>query len=228
MNKKRNWVYLFLVCASVLLIIGKQYAVVRGRDKIVVSTISEWKEKGKPVIVYKVEKRDVPIYTTITGKQVAEHLFEGYVSKEVHGQIKVGQEISFQTDGEKLKGVISMVADEISLDTGMYRVQTFFDELLDLNSWIVVSVRIGTLNDVICIPNEIIDKEDEDSFVWKAVDGKSVRQRVLIGQQDGYGVVVIQGLSEGDWIIVSGFSRLSDGDKINILRNISIEEIVND
>lgn len=225
MNKKRNWLYLILAVTSIFLVIGKQRSVVQERDQVIVSTTSEWAQKGKPVVVYEVKKRDVELNTKITMRQLSGNVFEGYVSEDTRNRIKVGQQILFDVEGKNFKGTVTMTADSISLDTGMYRVQASFDGSMDIKSLVVAFVHTDTLAGVICIPNEVIDKEYGKSFVWKVQNLKAVRQDVTIGSRDGYGAVVMNGLKEGDLVVINGFFMLSQGDKVNILKRLSAEEL---
>ncbi len=218
MNRKRNWMYFFLIALTVVLVVWKREMIDRERRSDVLSTVSEWRNKGKPVVTARVERQDVPFYIKVTAWQIGDRLFEGHVSKEVRDQVHVGEEMEFRVDGEVFKGAISMIADEISLETGMYAVLVRLDQDIHLDGWVVAYAHIDTLRAVICVSNEIVDQEQGEFFVWKAVGGKAVRQPVTIGQRDGYGAVVSEGLSEGDEVIVKGFSMLADGDRLNIVR----------
>ncbi len=224
MNKKRNWVYLFCLIGTVFLVVWKQQVIKEERQKAIISTFSEWETKGKPVVVSRVSRRDVPFYTKVTSWQVSEHVFEGHVSRETREKIHVGQDMLFYVDGGEVPGSISSIADEISLETGMYRVQVYVERLFDLKDWVVAYAHTDTLRDVICFPNEIINSKDGKLFVWKSVNSRAVRQPIAIGQRDGYGAVVTEGLQEGDTVIVQGFTILSEGDKVHVLKDITDEE----
>jgi hypothetical protein len=228
MSRKRNWGYLFLFVGLFLAVAFKQHAVTKERSQVIVSALFEWKEKGKPVFVYEVRKRDVPRYTKATVWQVAPHDFVGYVTEEVKEKISVGQEMFFCVDKSRFQGTISKIAEEISLDTGMYQVQVSFKETFDLKGWLVALAHTDTLRGVICIPNEVIDRDKDALYMWKVVDSKAQRQKIAIGQRDGYGAVVTEGIKEGDVIVVKGFSGLNEGEKVKILKSVTAEEIDND
>jgi len=228
MNRKRNLIYVVIIVAGFVSVIVKQLMINQERRQVIVSSVSEWREKGRPVAAAEVKRSDVVLHTKVTAWQVGDRLFEGYVSKEIRNQIKVGQEMLFRVDGTEFKGTISMIADEISLETGMYQVQVSFAEPMELKGWVVAYAYIDTLQNVICVSNEIIDSDNGVSFVWKVVDGKAVRQPITIGQRDGYGAVVTQGLSEGDLVVTKGFSMLSEGDKVNIMKEFREEESSHD
>ena len=173
MNKKRLVIYGGLAVMGVLLVLWKQQDVTRERSQKVVSTISQWDEKGKPVEVWQAVRRDVPVYTKVTARQIDARTFEGYVSREVRDKVAVGQDMLFSVDGLQVTGTISTIAEDISLETGLYPVRTTFSRPFELKSWVAAYAHIDTLRNVICVPNEIIDKEGETFFVWTAVDGQA-------------------------------------------------------
>jgi len=226
MNK--IWLYAGIIVVFFFSVIWKQHAVLHERNQVVLSAVSEWEEKGKPVILYEIKKENIPVYIKITVWKTSDRILEGYVSQDVRGQLKIGQEVILDIKKKKLKGSIATIADEIFLDKGMYKIQASFEESLDIEGWIIVYVRINTLNDAICIPSEIVNKEKDKFFVWKIQDGKSVRQDIAFGDRGSYGIEIAQGLSEGDLIVIEGASILGDGDKVNILKKVSAQEINND
>ncbi len=127
----------------------------------------------------------------------------------------------FRADGKDFTGRITTIAEDISLETGMYPVQTTFPQAFDFKNWVTAYAHTDTLRQVLCVPNEIIDKENDAFFIWKVVDGKAARQDIAIQQRDGYGAVVSGGLNEGDLVIVKGAALLAEGDKVNVLKELS-------
>ncbi|MDD3375775.1 MAG: hypothetical protein PHY73_08675 [Candidatus Omnitrophica bacterium] len=228
MNRKINWIYFFVLLVFFLLVVWKQHAVLKERNQMVLSAVSEWEEKGKPVIVREIKKEKISVYIKITASKISDRVLEAYVSKDLRSQLKIGQDVIFETKKKKFKGSISMIDNEISIDEGMYKIQVSFEESIDFEGWAIVDVCINVLNDVICVPDEIVNKEREKSFVWKVDNGKAVRQDIFVGDRGGYGMVVTQGLNEGDLVIIEGVSILIEGDKVNILRTESKQETNND
>jgi len=220
MNRKRAIRYFICIVVFVALIIVKQAQVRFKRNSSIVSTFSEWQEHGKPVVVHKIIARDVPVYTKVTAWPISDNVFEAYVSRAIQQTIHQGQEISAMVDGQTFAGVISEVAEDISLDTGMYRVQAEFSGDFDLDGWVVAYVHTNTLYAVICIPNNIIERENEKMYLWKVQNGHAVKQYVTIGERNGYGAVVLEGLTQGDLIVYKGFTQLLDNDLIAIIESI--------
>jgi multidrug efflux pump subunit AcrA (membrane-fusion protein) len=148
-------------------------------------------------------------------------LFGGYVTKDIQEQLKAGQTVSVDTEqGERVVGVISYIGQALNVDTGMFRVRAAFDHEVALSNHIVVAyVHTSTLKDVISIPNEIIADSDGEFFIWTVRDGHAYKQDVLLGERNGYGAVVLQGLHDGDMVVTAGQTQLSNGDKVRIADN---------
>ena len=223
MNRKRNLIYLACGLVFLLAVIFKQAMITSKRNEKIVSAFSEWQQYGKPVVVETIQKKDVLSYTKVTAWQLDSHTFKGHTSKTVRDQLRIGQEMVFKYEKLKHKGVISKIADEISLDTGMYAIQVSFEDSFDSPEWVVAYAHTGTIKDVIDIPNEVIEKNGEEFLVWKVEDGRAVKQTVTIQQRDGYGAIVGSGIQEGDMVVFEGFTQLNEGDKVRIVKEYTEE-----
>ncbi|HBG61557.1 MAG: hypothetical protein A2Y03_10355 [Omnitrophica WOR_2 bacterium GWF2_38_59] len=222
MNKIRETIYLIFLVVPVFFVISKQMVIKADRNSEILSTFSEWQKNGKPVIVHTIERKDIPKYIKITAWQISPHVFEGNVSKSVRDQLKVGQDMAFKVGQDMFKGEISKIAQEISLDSGMYAVEVTFKESFNIEGWLVAQAHIDTFRNSICIPNEIIENDSGKSYVWKIKDGRSVKQVITVEKRDGYGAIVDSGLVEGDSVVIEGFTQLVPGDKVNILKGLNI------
>jgi multidrug efflux pump subunit AcrA (membrane-fusion protein) len=208
-----------------LLVFWRQHIVQTQRDQTIVSTISEWKTYGKPIVVENIAHEDMQVYEKITITPLSQTLFEGYVTKDIQEQLRPGQTVSVDTEqGKRVFGVISCVGQALNVDTGMFRVRAVFDhEVASSNHIVVAYVHTGTLKDVISIPNEIIADNDGEFFIWTVRDGHAYKQNILLGERNGYGAVVLQGLRDGDMVVTAGQTQLSDGDKVRIVDNKELE-----
>ena len=77
------------------------------------------------------------------------------------------------------------------------------------------SIHFNHLSD--SISNKSVQiSPDNSRFVWLA-DGDTAKRRfITVSSLSDYGVVVENGLSEGDKLIVEGFQKISEGMKISI------------
>jgi multidrug efflux pump subunit AcrA (membrane-fusion protein) len=204
-----------------LLVFWRQHVVQRQRGQAIVSTIAEWDQYGKPVIAQNIAYQDMKEYAKITIRPLSKTLFEGYVTKDIQERLRPGQSVYVdQGQGERVVGVIRDVGQALDVDTGMFRVRAAFDHGAALSNHIVVAyVHTGTLRDVIHIPNEIIDDSNGKFFIWTIRDGRAYTQNVLLGERNGFSAVVVQGLRDGDMVVLQGQSQLADGDKVHIVEH---------
>ena len=220
MNKKRILIYFICVLLFVVSVIVRQQQVRFMRNKPIVSTSSQWQRHGKPVAVKRVKPRDVSIFAKITLQPTGGKVFEGYVSKTIQALLEVDQDIHIRHNGNKLFGSISKVAEEISFDTGMFYVQAIFNEAVAIQECVVAYVHADILKGVICIPNDIIEREDGKMYVWKVENRHAVKQYLIIGKRDGYGAVVLKGLREGDIVVYKGFTQLYENDLVDVIESL--------
>ena len=72
----------------------------------------------------------------------------------------------------------------------------------------------------IVIPNKCVQiSSDNRQFVWLAEENTAKRRFITVGTLSDYGVVVEEGLSEGDRLIVEGFTKVSEGMQISIAQD---------
>ena len=220
MNKKRILVYFICILLFVVSVIARQKQVRFVRNESIVSTFPQWQQNGKPVFVKKVLQEDIPLFTKLTLRPGDNTVFEGYVPKAIQEKLAAGQDIYAEPEDSSIIGYISGVSRDISLNTGMFYVQAAFKKPVDFNGWQVVYVNTGILDNVICVSDDIIDRQDEKMYVWKVEEGRAIKQEIKIGQYNGYGTVVLEGLHAGDIVVYKGFTMLSENDSVTVVQNI--------
>ena len=72
----------------------------------------------------------------------------------------------------------------------------------------------GKDHDIVIPPSVVMFNSDNTCFVWLARNGKAIRRLVTIGNEDKYGIHILEGLQEGDSLIVEGQQKVSDGTEI--------------
>ncbi len=88
-----------------------------------------------------------------------------------------------------------------------------------LKSGLYAEVELPVTNEERLILNKIaIIESMERPVVYVASNGKAVRRTLITGQSNNEQVEVLNGLSEGEQVIVSGQLNLKDGDDIKIIQ----------
>jgi len=77
-----------------------------------------------------------------------------------------------------------------------------------------VRIVIWESNDALIIPSNALFRDGEDWAVFKVVDGKAQQSRVTIGHDNGIKAQIIEGLSEGDRIILYPSAGITNGAKV--------------
>ncbi len=77
-----------------------------------------------------------------------------------------------------------------------------------------VRIVIWESKDTLIIPSNALFRDGEDWAVFKVVDGKAQQSRVTIGRDNGIKAQILDGLSEGDQIILYPSAGITNGAKV--------------
>lgn len=116
------------------------------------------------------------------------------------------------------KGTLQVVDNQVDQTTGTIKLKAEFpNSKLQLwpGQFVNVRVLVDTLKQVVVVPTPAIQRGPTGVYVFTATADKRVVQRaVTIGLQNDAQSVVITGVSPGDQVVTTGFSRLKDGARI--------------
>ena len=128
---------------------------------------------------------------------------------------------ALSSDGSRVidQGRLTVVDNQIDQSTGTVRMKAEFPNN-ELKLWpgefVNVRLRIQTLKQAMIVPTGAVQRGPNGAFVYLLVDDKSVSMRpVTVGVQDEIETVVTNGLSEGDRVVTTGFTRLADGSEVS-------------
>nr|WP_321443742.1 HlyD family efflux transporter periplasmic adaptor subunit [uncultured Cohaesibacter sp.] len=77
-----------------------------------------------------------------------------------------------------------------------------------------VRIVIWESKDALIIPSNALFRDGADWAVFKVIDGKAQQNRVTIGRDNGIKAQILDGLSEGDQIILYPSAGISNGTKV--------------
>ena len=223
-NKKELIFLILFFLVMVFAVVFRQHSVTREINRDIVSAISEWAEKGKPVVVTKLKAADVKMYRKVTVTLSGLSFCHAYVPGIVKDQLRIGQTVFSSINPAVVLGQVSRVFNDIDLDTGMYYIEIAVNNPKVLGNNPVVFVNVDTFEKVICVPNEILSYDNDSYFLWIVENNKALKKRVVIERRNGYGAIIKTGLTEGDLVVIEGFSNLKPKNLVNILNRSAIEE----
>lgn len=141
--------------------------------------------------------------------------------------IVIGQEVTATTDawpGQNFIGRIAEIDTHVDINTLAIKVRVYFEnpkhQLID---GMMISMRLmlaATKNPV--IPLKAVNYLGDERFVFVLKkDGTVMKRRIVIGNVNGSIVSIKDGLRAGMQVVAEGGERLSDGDKVKILKDDS-------
>ena len=118
-------------------------------------------------------------------------------------------------------GTLSSLDNRIDVQTGTLRLRALFpnqDESLFPNQSVNVRLRLGS-TDVVSVPDAAVQFGNQGTYVYvvNPDDTASVRQ-VKLGASHQGRVAVLEGLSDGDRVVLEGLDRLREGGKVEVIQ----------
>ena len=78
----------------------------------------------------------------------------------------------------------------------------------------VVDLRVRTARDVVAVPAPAVFRDGQRDVVWLVANGTARQRPVRLGAQGESRIEVLEGLEEGDRIVVRGADRVSEGQQV--------------
>ncbi len=123
--------------------------------------------------------------------------------------------IAFGTDMYPYPGIISLIDRAVDPQTGTIKTRLVFpNDKNMLRPGMNASLRVksNTAQQSILIPNKAVSEQLGEFFVYVLGDSSKVSQRkILLGKQSGTNIIVREGLSAGEKIVVEGVQKLREG-----------------
>ena len=138
--------------------------------------------------------------------------------KSYYGKQKMVVDV-FDRDEKSIlaSGELTTLDNQIDLTTGTLKVRAQFandDLALFPNQFVNVRLRVSTLNAVPLIPGDAIQYGTDRTYVYVVTESKAYARDIKIGAAAGDRVQVLDGLKEGELVVLEGLDRLRDGKQV--------------
>ncbi len=136
--------------------------------------------------------------------------------------IENGQHATAEWNGHVIEGKVVQVDMSMNQERKAFAVDVVFDNSRNLIRTGVtanITVEVDRRENSIIIDRKNIITENDSQFVYLNRNGVAKRQPIKTGMTNGTDVEVIDGLHDGDELIVEGQMLLSDNKKINLVNN---------
>ncbi len=130
--------------------------------------------------------------------------------------------------GQTYETVVSFIGNVVDSGTRTFPVEIEIENVDNrLKPEMVADIRMQrrTIENAIIIPRTAVvrDENEVSVFIAREENGRKIAELVEVrtGRASGPLIEIVEGLSEGDEIVVAGMRTLSIGDRLNIVKNTS-------
>lgn len=148
------------------------------------------------------------------------------VSESMFTKLKKGQEVDIRLDvygDEVFKGKISLIYPTIDPSTRTFPVEIKIansNERVRPGMSAKVTMSFGQMRHVVAPDRSIVKQAGAgDRYIYVYKDGKVSYQKVELGRRMGDTYEILSGVEDGDQVVITGQSRLTNGMEVEIENN---------
>lgn len=146
-----------------------------------------------------------------------------HVPEREMSRLEVGQQAALHADalaGDRFEGRIARISPVVDADTGTFRVTVEVrDESGRLKPGMFGRVRIvhDTREQALLVPVQAVMIEDSRVTVFVVEDDKVERRNVVLGYRNNGDYEIVEGLEQGERVVVTGQASLRDGSTVSVI-----------
>ena len=140
------------------------------------------------------------------------------------GKVKMGQEVSLRVDAfptSEFKGGVTTIYPSLEEKTRTLLVEALIpnaDESLKPGFFAKVVLYTGQPKETVVIPVTALLYEESKIRIFVEEQSRAKEKVVKVGGKYGEGMEIMEGLQEGEKVVVAGQQNLSEGVKVNVAR----------
>ncbi|MGM0437390.1 MAG: efflux RND transporter periplasmic adaptor subunit [Bacillota bacterium] len=146
------------------------------------------------------------------------------VSSDVLVNIKKGEKVDVELldyENEEREGTIENISPVRDQQSQLYTVMVKLnndDNKLKSGMFADVHFTLNTKEEVVIIPADSVLDLDGEPYVYVVENGKAVKKDIKIGLINKNSVEVVEGISEGEEIIIQGHKSLQEGEDVEVIK----------
>ncbi|NLZ94628.1 MAG: efflux RND transporter periplasmic adaptor subunit, partial [Bacteroidales bacterium] len=122
---------------------------------------------------------------------------------------------------DTLSGVISELSPAISTETRTFKGKILVDnnELkLRPGMFVKADIVVEQADSAVVIPKDVIISQRNSKYVYVVERNSAIMRNITTGLEDDVNVEIIEGLEEGDNLIIRGYETLRQNSRVKVLR----------
>lgn len=146
------------------------------------------------------------------------------VTEDIINEIYKGMEVNIDIPSVPLKdvtGKINTVSPSVNQRTQLYPVKIYVDNengKIKPGMFSKVDIKTNVREDVISVKSEAVVKDEGEDIIYIVEENRAVRRKVKTGLDTGEYIEIVEGVNEGEKVIVKGQNYTDEGEKVKIIR----------
>lgn len=117
-------------------------------------------------------------------------------------------------------GKLTTLDNQIDTATGTLRLKAQFDNTDDSlfpNQFVNARLHLSTLDGAVTIPIDAVQYGSKGTYVYVIEEGKAKIRPIKLGSLEGARTSVLEGLAEGEQVVLEGIDRLWEGKDVKVM-----------
>lgn len=117
-------------------------------------------------------------------------------------------------------GKLTTLDNQIDTATGTLRLKAQFDNTDDSlfpNQFVNARLHLNTLDGAVTIPIDAVQYGSKGTYVYVIEEGKAKIRPIKLGSLEGARTSVLEGLTEGEQVVLEGIDRLWEGKDVKVM-----------
>lgn len=117
-------------------------------------------------------------------------------------------------------GKLTTLDNQIDASTGTLRMKAQFDNADDSlfpNQFVNTRLHLSTLDGAVTIPIDAVQYGSKGTYVYVVQEGKANMRPIKLGSLEGARTSVLEGLTEGEQVVLEGIDRLWEGKDVKVM-----------
>ncbi len=117
-------------------------------------------------------------------------------------------------------GKLTTLDNQIDTATGTLRLKAQFDnddDGLFPNQFVNARLHLSTLDGAVTIPIDAVQYGSKGTYVYVVKEGKATMRSIKLGALEGARTSVLEGLAEGEEVVLEGIDRLWEGKDVKVM-----------